>query len=154
MKSKFWSVLTVLVAVVLVLGLVAAVSIPSLLRARGPASRMSMTPPPLRMPAPTSAVPSMLAEPSARQEVMGFEDKATPGRRTPPSMNTDAYERIVDNAFLAVATSPLSTFSIDVDTASYANVRRFLTGGQKRKRPPASSRKRGGRRPGLTRWPR
>jgi Ca-activated chloride channel family protein len=40
--------------------------------------------------------------------------------------NTEAYDPIVDNPFLAVAQNPLSTFSIDVDTASYANVRRFL----------------------------
>jgi len=45
-------------------------------------------------------------------------------------MNTEAYARIHDNAFLAVARNPLSTFSIDVDTASYANVRRFLNAGQ------------------------
>ncbi len=44
--------------------------------------------------------------------------------------NTEAYDRVRDNPFIAVATSPLSTFSIDVDTASYANVRRFLMGGQ------------------------
>ncbi len=48
----------------------------------------------------------------------------------PPAMNTEAYARIYDNAFLAVARNPLSTFSIDVDTASYANVRRFLKAGQ------------------------
>ena len=46
------------------------------------------------------------------------------------AFNTEAYDRIRDNPFLAVATNPLSTFSIDVDTASYANVRRFLTSGQ------------------------
>jgi Ca-activated chloride channel family protein len=44
--------------------------------------------------------------------------------------NTEAYDHIVDNAFLSVARNPLSTFSIDVDTASYSNVRRFLTSGQ------------------------
>ena len=44
--------------------------------------------------------------------------------------NTEAYDRVRDNPFVAVATNPLSTFSIDVDTASYANVRRFLMGGQ------------------------
>lgn len=41
--------------------------------------------------------------------------------------NTEAYNRIVENPFLGVAQNPLSTFSIDVDTASYANLRRFLT---------------------------
>jgi Ca-activated chloride channel family protein len=43
--------------------------------------------------------------------------------------NTEAYDRIDDNPFRHVAQDPLSTFSIDVDTASYANVRRFLNGG-------------------------
>ncbi len=52
------------------------------------------------------------------------EAKATGG------FNTEAYDRVRDNPFIAVAASPLSTFSIDVDTASYANVRRFLMGGQ------------------------
>ena len=44
--------------------------------------------------------------------------------------NTEAYDRINDNPFLDVIQNPLSTFSIDVDTASYSNVRRFLTQGQ------------------------
>ena len=44
----------------------------------------------------------------------------------PRGFNTEAYDRIDDNAFRRVADEPLSTFSIDVDTASYANVRRFL----------------------------
>jgi len=41
--------------------------------------------------------------------------------------NTEAYAKIVDNAFFRAANEPLSTFSIDVDTASYANIRRFLS---------------------------
>jgi Ca-activated chloride channel family protein len=44
--------------------------------------------------------------------------------------NTEAYDRITDNAWTEVARRPLSTFSSDVDTASYANVRRFLNQGQ------------------------
>ncbi len=43
--------------------------------------------------------------------------------------NTAAYDRIDDNPFHQVTQDPLSTFSIDVDTASYANVRRFLNHG-------------------------
>ncbi|HZJ16093.1 MAG TPA: von Willebrand factor type A domain-containing protein [Chthoniobacteraceae bacterium] len=39
----------------------------------------------------------------------------------------ESYEEITDNAFQKVTDAPLSTFSIDVDTASYANVRRFLS---------------------------
>jgi Ca-activated chloride channel family protein len=36
----------------------------------------------------------------------------------------------VDNPFIRVSQEPLATFSIDVDTASYSNVRRFLNQGQ------------------------
>ena len=43
--------------------------------------------------------------------------------------NTETYDHIEENRFRRVAADPLSTFSIDVDTASYANVRRFLTDG-------------------------
>ena len=43
--------------------------------------------------------------------------------------NTEAYARIEENRFLAALTNPLSTFSIDVDAASYSNVRRFLSSG-------------------------
>ena len=45
----------------------------------------------------------------------------------------EAYGSLWDNPFQAVADAPLSTFAIDVDSASYSNVRRFLTAGQ---RPP------------------
>ncbi|HYG80860.1 MAG TPA: VWA domain-containing protein [Pyrinomonadaceae bacterium] len=44
--------------------------------------------------------------------------------------NTEQYEHIDENPFLEVARAPLSTFSIDVDTASYSNTRRFLKEGQ------------------------
>jgi Ca-activated chloride channel family protein len=44
--------------------------------------------------------------------------------------NTEAYAPIVENEFKLVKDQPLSTFSVDVDTASYANVRRFLVAGQ------------------------
>lgn len=40
--------------------------------------------------------------------------------------NTEEYRRIHENRFLDTLNNPLSTFSIDVDTASYANVRRFI----------------------------
>jgi len=50
--------------------------------------------------------------------------------------NTEAYARIEENRFLAAYSNPLSTFSIDVDAASYSNVRRFLTQGTL---PPADA---------------
>ncbi|MCI0360676.1 MAG: von Willebrand factor type A domain-containing protein [Planctomycetaceae bacterium] len=51
-------------------------------------------------------------------------------------VGNEQYERIVENAFLSPLADPLSTFSIDVDTASYANVRRFLSEGRL---PPPSA---------------
>jgi Ca-activated chloride channel family protein len=44
--------------------------------------------------------------------------------------NTEQYAPIYENQFLSPLNQPLSTFSIDVDTASYANTRRFLTSGR------------------------
>jgi len=46
-----------------------------------------------------------------------------------PPFNTEAYAHISENRFRRVGTEPVSTFSIDVDTASYSNVRRFLNEG-------------------------
>jgi Ca-activated chloride channel family protein len=43
--------------------------------------------------------------------------------------NTEEYTKIDDNRFLSVASAPLSTFSVDVDRASYTNVRRFINSG-------------------------
>src|ERR1043166_4984567 len=43
--------------------------------------------------------------------------------------NSEFYSTIEDNGFLTARQNPLSTFSIDVDTASYSNVRRFLNEG-------------------------
>jgi len=42
------------------------------------------------------------------------------------NFNTEDYDRIYDNEFKEALNTPLSTFSIDVDSASYANLRRFL----------------------------
>ncbi|MBX3255463.1 MAG: von Willebrand factor type A domain-containing protein [Chitinophagaceae bacterium] len=69
--------------------------------------------------------------------------KATPEREyngyintNDEDFNTEDYDGIVENRFLAVKENPLSTFSIDVDAASYSNVRRYLNRGQL---PPAGA---------------
>ncbi|MBN2704269.1 MAG: VWA domain-containing protein [Pontiellaceae bacterium] len=54
----------------------------------------------------------------------------------PPANNTETYASIEENGWKMAGETPLSTFSIDVDTASYANVRRFLNQGQL---PPADA---------------
>ena len=66
--------------------------------------------------------PSARTAAPARYALAGY----APTEKAPGDHNTEAYDRIYDNPFLAARANPLSTFSIDVDTASYANVRRFL----------------------------
>ena len=50
--------------------------------------------------------------------------------------NREEYSRIIENPYLLAKSNPVSTFSIDVDTASYSNARRFLNNGQM---PPKDS---------------
>jgi Ca-activated chloride channel family protein len=78
----------------------------------------------LRRSAP--ALPAMAAPRPALQ----MEKRQEFFRAPLPPVDREGYEQVRDNPFLAAATNPLSTFSIDVDTASYANVRRFLTEGR------------------------
>jgi len=52
------------------------------------------------------------------------------------TLNTEAYEHVTEGGFRATVKYPLSTFAIDVDTASYSNVRRFIEQGR---RPPAAA---------------
>ena len=71
---------------------------------------------PMSIPAPMPlSMPSMQADAMP----LGYRDE---GR--------EQYQKLADNPVHAVAETPVSTFSIDVDTGSYANVRRFLNGGQ------------------------
>ncbi|HEX7980266.1 MAG TPA: von Willebrand factor type A domain-containing protein [Gemmatimonadaceae bacterium] len=58
----------------------------------------------------------------AYHDEIGIRRQREPG-------NTEAYDRIDENPFRSSAVAPLSTFSVDVDRASYANVRRFLDHG-------------------------
>lgn len=45
-------------------------------------------------------------------------------------VNTEEYEGLEENIFHGAMKKPLSTFSIDVDAASYSNLRRFINNGQ------------------------
>ena len=103
-----------------------------------PGSTTAYPPPP---PPPQSSQPSMSADQSAavRQTSPASEASrraATSGvvggyAQTPSQpRDTERYPGAVSNPIHRVAQDPVSTFSIDVDTASYANVRRFLTDGQ------------------------
>lgn len=69
---------------------------------------------------------------AAPESVMAMDKEISsgaPARRDEPDFNTEEYSRIYENAFYKPVDQPLSTFSIDVDTASYSNVRRFLNNG-------------------------
>lgn len=76
--------------------------------------------------------PSYIARESARRAAQDRRIGTVAPRPHGASGNTESeqYAAITDNPFLTAAVDPLSTFSIDVDRASYANVRRFLTQGQ------------------------
>ena len=67
--------------------------------------------------APVPRSPTMTQDSSQKSEV-------------PEPSNREAYDRIEENPFLRVSNNPLSTFSIDVDAASYSNVRRFINEGK------------------------
>lgn len=91
------------------------------------ASGVSVYPQAAPTPAPSaepSAAPSGAPQPSA-----------TPSAAE--TANTESYQRIYENPFLATLQNPLSTFSIDVDTASYSNVRRYIQ--QQGQLPPADA---------------
>ena len=60
----------------------------------------------MEMESPRQALPA-ISEPSAE-------------------FNTEEYDRIYENEFLEALSNPLSTVSIDVDTASYSNARRYI----------------------------
>ncbi|MBN3939916.1 VWA domain-containing protein [Nostoc sp. NMS9] len=63
-------------------------------------------------------------------QTRGSIGRVAPEPQTDNRFNTENYNRIEDNPFHRVSNDPLSTFSIDVDTASYSNVRRFITQGE------------------------
>jgi Ca-activated chloride channel family protein len=69
-----------------------------------------------------------------KQERLLFECESTAPPPPPPNkkdvrstfLNTEEYDKIVENTFKSVSQQAISTFSIDVDHASYSNVRRFI----------------------------
>lgn len=91
------------------------------------------TPPPPPAP-PAPARPAVVTQTPSGELVV---DGQRTGRMVaPPSTSTERYPDATPNPVKRVADEPVSTFSIDVDTASYSNVRRFLRDGQ---RPPRNA---------------
>jgi Ca-activated chloride channel family protein len=90
------------------------------------------TPPPVFTEVPVAPAPApsqdaaqmFRAAPMASGRVMGVYRPYNP-----EAENRERYRETDPNPVKSVSTDPVSTFSIDVDTASYANVRRYLTRG-------------------------
>ena len=84
---------------------------------------------------------SAIGAPRPVAKAMGISEMRTRAPNTPrreplirraphDSGNTESYDLIDENPFRSPRVAPLSTFSVDVDRASYSNVRRFLSRGQ------------------------
>ena len=82
-------------------------------------------------PAITDGIPARRTNPAKRRAIAPKQ-----AREFPATFNTEKYAPIEESGFRSPLVAALSTFSIDVDTASYANVRRFLNQGQL---PPADA---------------
>ena len=86
-----------------------------------------------------------LSNADSSTELAGFEvvaDVEAPSAMPPdegigPGERGDQFERIVENPFMRVTDHPLSTFSIDVDTASYSKVRQYVLHHGRLPRPDA-----------------
>ncbi len=76
-----------------------------------------------------NASPIMLAESMAPGIPMPMVAPTDELAEPKPDWNTESYNALTENGFISTANDPLSTFSIDVDTASYSNIRRFINQG-------------------------
>ncbi|HJP62475.1 MAG TPA: VWA domain-containing protein, partial [Mucilaginibacter sp.] len=86
-----------------------------------------------------SAAPALQAQASGvvadksvriRGLASSYKYSANAGYFAPTRPNDESYKPINENGFTNVKSEPLSTFSIDVDAASYSNIRRFINNGQ------------------------
>ncbi|NJL14109.1 MAG: VWA domain-containing protein [Microscillaceae bacterium] len=78
-------------------------------------------------------VPAMAEQESVAEEAA----PAPPEPHGTPAPNTESYQKIEENPFVAAQQQPVSTFSIDVDNAAYSNIRRYLQ--QQNQLPPADA---------------
>ncbi len=113
------------------------------------ASRSESAPRPAEMRTSATAVPTQIAEADvAMQESladfaaapqgvmprelrkMAMQDQWQPPVTAMPALSHETYASLTRNATIQTSTQPVSTFSVDVDTGAYSNVRRFLQNGQ------------------------
>ena len=105
----------------------------------GSGAETASAPPPAD-PAPPPAAPALgIAQEqklvTAREKKEAPRDALKNGYRNAnlkdeTTYDAEEYNRIEENLFLRASINPLSTFSIDVDTAAYSNLRRFIEQGQ------------------------
>jgi len=91
-----------------------------------PAPRPAPPPPPISMTAPAMSEIAVTGNRITRPGPIS----APPSGLPPRPVDTERYPDATPNPVRRVAETPVSTFSIDVDTASYANVRRFIGEGR------------------------
>ena len=85
-----------------------------------------------------SHLPGILSSGAATKLAIAPQAESSPAILPPPPAplpplapeDRERYAKITENGVLLTREQPVSTFSIDVDTGSYANVRRFLNQGQ------------------------
>jgi Ca-activated chloride channel homolog len=79
-----------------------------------------------------ASAPASVPQNAAGQNSMdkASTKEAPPEAEAVPETSSETYKGVADNQFYAAKADPLSTFSIDVDTASYSNLRRFINGGK------------------------
>ena len=83
--------------------------------------------PVIAQPTPVVAAPAMMMEVAAMSKMARY----SPIMPMPiPQDNSEKYQHLAVNPIHQTATDAVATFSIDTDTGSYANVRRFLSDGQ------------------------
>ncbi|WP_374513741.1 von Willebrand factor type A domain-containing protein [Brevundimonas sp.] len=97
-------------------------------------SAMHGPPPPPPPPVPMAPPPPVVAPAAGEIVVSGSRVPGGPGHIVAPGprvvADTERYPDATPNPVRRVADEPVSTFSIDVDTASYSNVRRFIDEGR------------------------
>ncbi len=126
-KCKILSAIAIFTAFVLTLvGCAAPVS-------NAPASQALAPPQSRAEEAPASMAPAPI-EPAQAPDAYSKGEIAEGGyyedsKYYDDTFNTEEYNSIEDNGFKKVKQAPLSTFSSDVDTASYSNIRRMITDG-------------------------
>ena len=98
-------------------------------------SEESESAPPPAAPAPETAAPPLPAmvreqkKANAPGDARGDADRYA-DLKEEKAEDAEEYNLIEENPFFRASTNPLSTFSIDVDTAAYSNLRRFIEQGQ------------------------